>query len=228
MHSRQKQVMDSFVRVRSFLDANPATGVLNYDSARVMLDDIIQRLRGYAGAQVSGRELGRAETRRQSDQIQAIYDRHMRPIVTIARAQIAPDSDVGLPAALRMPRMPIGPTKVLAASDGMIEAVRQFEAVFIVNGMPADFITQFQSARDALERLMGGRATQIGTHVAARTGLKVQLTRGRRAVERLDAIVRASFRGDWVKIVAWRGAKRVHQAPGGAGARNAAEETKAA
>lgn len=76
MHSRQKQVMDSFVRVRSFLDANPATGVLNYDSARVMLDDVIQRLRGYAGAQVSGRELGRAETRRQSDQIQAIYDRH--------------------------------------------------------------------------------------------------------------------------------------------------------
>ena len=28
MYRRQKQVMDSFVRVRSFLDANPASGAL--------------------------------------------------------------------------------------------------------------------------------------------------------------------------------------------------------
>jgi len=223
MNRQQKQRMDSFVRVRSFLDANPVKGTLSYTSAREMLEDVVQRTREYAGAQVSGRELSRAEVRRQADQIASIFDRHMRPIVTIAKSQIAPESDVGLPAALRMPRTPIGPTKLLAACDGMIEAARQFEAVFIANGLPADFLAQFASARNALDRVMGERATQIGTHVAARAGLQVQLRRGRRAVERLDAIVRASFRGDAMTLSAWRGAKRVHLVSGGAGSRAALE-----
>ncbi|MHB1297355.1 MAG: hypothetical protein ACYC0B_02400 [Gemmatimonadaceae bacterium] len=59
MYMKQKQGMDSFVRVRSFLDAHPTAGALNYASAREMLDDAIQRMRELAGAQVSGTELGR-------------------------------------------------------------------------------------------------------------------------------------------------------------------------
>ena len=228
MNTRQKQVMDSLVRVRAFLDAHPASGALSYANAREMLDEVMQRLRGNAGAQISGRELGRGEVRRQRDQIALILDRHMRPIVTIARSQIRPESDVALPAALRMPRQPLGPTKTLAACDGMIEAARQFEAVFVANGLSADFLAQFQAARDALERIMGTRATQVNTHVAARAGLQVELRRGRRAVERLDAIVRGSFRGDFITLSAWRGAKRVHLVPGGTRPRATEEVIEAA
>lgn len=90
MFSRQKQVMDSFVRVRAFLDAHPTTGALSYTSARETLDDVMQRLRAYAGEQVSGRMPSRAEVRRQADLIALLRDRHMRPIVTIACAQIEP------------------------------------------------------------------------------------------------------------------------------------------
>ena len=218
MNVRQKQVMDALLRVRAFVDAYPATGRLTYAAAREMLDDVVQKLRSYAGAQITGRELSRAELRRQADQIAALFDQHMRPIVTIARSQIEPESDVGLPAALRLPKAPLGPTKVLAACDGMIEAARQFEAVFVANGLPAGFLSQFASARNELERLASGRAMQVSTHVAARAGLQVQLRRGRRAVERLDAIVRAAFRGNEVALTTWRTAKRVHQAPGGSGA----------
>ena len=67
MYRRQKQVMDSFVRVRSFLDANPASGALGYASARDMLDEVVQLLRTYAGAQHSRRDLSRAAVRRQAD-----------------------------------------------------------------------------------------------------------------------------------------------------------------
>lgn len=228
MDKKQKQVMDSLVRVRAFLDAHPATGALSYASAREMLDGVLARAREYAGAQVSGRELSRAEVRRQADQMALLFDRHIRPIVTIARAQIAPESDVGLPAALRMPRQPLSATKLLAVCDGMIEAARQFEGVFVANGLPADFLAQFTAARDELERIRGGRATQVGTHVAARAGLRVELRRGRRAVERLDAIVRASFRGDLVRLSAWRGAKRVHLTPGVVGGRATEGEVAAA
>ena len=66
MYRNQKQVMDSFVRVRSFLDAYPTTGALTYASAREMLDDVVQRLR--------------------AEQIALLFDQYMRPLVTIARA----------------------------------------------------------------------------------------------------------------------------------------------
>ena len=223
MNKTQKQVMDSYIRVRAFLDAHPATGRLTYASSREMLDDVIRRLRAYAGAQLSGRELSRAEVRRQADQVALLLDHHMRPIVTIARSQIEPNSDKGLPAALRMPKVPIGPTKLFAACDGMLEAARQFEALFIANGLPQDFLAQFAAARDELERVASVRATQVSTHVAARKGLQVELVRGRRAVERLDAIVRASFRWDDVVLTTWRAAKRVHQVPGGTGGTGARE-----
>jgi len=64
MNRQQKQVMDSLVRARSFLDAHPATGTLSYASAREMLEDVVQRTRGYAGAQVSGRDLSRVGGKR--------------------------------------------------------------------------------------------------------------------------------------------------------------------
>jgi hypothetical protein len=219
MYARQKQVMDSLVRVRSFLDAHPASGALSYDSAREMLDDVMQRLRAFAGEQVSGRMLSRAEVRRKADLIALLLDRHMRPIVTIARAQIEPGSDVRLPVALRMPNAPLSPTRMLAACDGMIEAARQFEAVLVAEGLPADFLAQFADTRNALARGMERRATHVGTHIGARAGLKVQLRRGRLAVDRIDAIVRASFRGDEMTLAVWRGTKRVHLKPGGAGPR---------
>ena len=224
METRQRRVMDSFVRVRAFLGEHPAKGALAYASAQEMLDDVLARLRTFASAQYRGRELSRAETRRQVDQVALLFDHHIRPIVTIARAQIEPGSDVGLSAGLRMPKLPVSPSKLLTVCDGMTEAAREHEALFIANGLPADFLAQFETARSALERVMGGRTSQIGTHVAARTGLRVQLHRGRRAVDRLDAIVRAAFRGDVVTLTTWRAAKRVHLTPGGTGSRGTAEE----
>lgn len=217
MYTRQQQVLESFVRVRAFLDAHPATGPLGYADARATLDDALPRIRAYAGVQVSGRALSSAELRRQAQLITRLRDRHMRPIVTIARAQIEPESDVRLPAALRMPRASWRVTKVLQASDGMLGAARPFEALFIAEGLPVDFLAQFRQTRDALERVVGVRAALIGTHVGARAGLPVQLRRARRAVDRLDAVVRVAFEGDEAVLATWRAAKRMHRRPGGAG-----------
>ncbi len=138
LNGKQKQVMEAFLRVRTFLDEHPAPDALPYTSARGMLDDVLQRVPGLAGTHYRGRTLSRAEVQRQRDQIAQLLDQHIRPIVTIARARIEPDSDVGL---------------------------------------PADFLARLGSTRDELERVMGGRATQVGAHVEARQGLKVQFVR---------------------------------------------------
>jgi hypothetical protein len=129
-----------------------------------------------------------------------------------------------MPAALRMPRSGSGVTKVLQANDGMIAAARSFAEVFVAHGLPADFLERFTAARNALEEVAAGRATHVGAHVAARAGMQVQVRRGRRAVGRIDAVVRASFDGDEMTLAAWRAAKRVHQLGGGAGPRGAEDE----
>lgn len=217
MDKRQQQIADSFVRVRSFLDAHPASGTLSYTEPRRTLEDVIERLDEHAGDQVLGSERRRMEVRRQAEQIDQIYDLHMRPIVAIASAQIEPGSDVALPGGLRMPRQPLAPMPMIAACTAMIEAVRPFEALFISKGLPADFLAQFEAARDELNRMRGNKASQVDLHVSARAGLFVQLRRGRKAVAQLDSVVRASFRGDRLTLSAWRVAKRVHRLPSAAG-----------
>jgi len=214
MIAQQKQMLETLVRVRAFVAAHPVTGPLSYGSAPGTLDEVVPRVREYAGVQVTARALSSAELRAQAKLVQQLRDRHMRPIAAIARAQIEPESDVRLPAAIKMPRAGIGVTKILQACDGMIEAARPFEAVFIASGLPADFLARFTAMRDELEGMLGNRAALVGTHVGARAGLKVQIRRGRSAIDRIDAVVRATFDGDVETLAKWRAAKRVHQLTG--------------
>lgn len=214
MVNQVKQSMDLFVRVLAFLVSHPVSGRWSYDDARKALEAAVARLFDLAGAQVGGQELSRAELRSQKQQVRRLVDEHMRPIVTIAQAQIAPHSDERLPAALRMPRFPTSMVKVLARCDGMIEAARPFEAVFVAHGLPEDFLAQFAAARESLQRSLGGRAALIGQHVAARAGLAEEVRRGRRAVARLDAIIRAAHGNDRAVLTAWRAVKRLHKKPG--------------
>jgi hypothetical protein len=215
--NRQKREIDSLVRVRTFLVEHPATGIVNYADTREVLDDVIQQVDVHAGAQALANELGRAAKRRQKEQIDRMFELHMRPIAAIARAQMEPGSDVGLPAGLRLPKFPLAPSRALAASHAMIEAARPFEALLISKGLAPDFLAQFAAAREALLNMRGDRETQMGRRVAAGAGLEAQLRRGRRAVTQLDAIVRAAFRGDSMTLSAWRGMRRIHLAPGGTG-----------
>ena len=214
MYAKQKQVLESFVRVRTFLEDHPATGWLTYRGARETLDEVLERAFTHAGTQLSGPALHRGESRRQRQLMQRMRDRHMRPIVTIARAQIEPNADVGFPAAFRMPKVRLGVTMLLQACDGMMESAVPFEAALIEQGLPSDFLARFREAREELDRTQARRAELTSSHVGARVGLAVELRRGRLAVDRLDAVVRVAFDGDEAVLAAWRSAKRVRQLPG--------------
>ena len=119
-----------------------------------------------------------------------------------------------MPATIKMPPASLGVTKLLQACDGRIVVARPFEATFIANGLPVDFLARFTAVRDELEGMLGDRAALVGTHVGARAGLQVQIRRGRSAIDRLDAVVRAAFDGDVETLAKWRAAKRVHQLSG--------------
>lgn len=222
MIAQQKQKLQAFVRVQTFLESHPVAGPLGYSGARETLDDAVRRLNEFAAAQLTGRDLSRGELRRQKQLVKQLFDRHMRPIVTVARAQIEPESDVRMPA-MRMPRAGVSVVKLLHACDSMIESARTFEAAFVANGLPADFLARFTAARNELEAGLGGRATLIGMRVGARAGLEVQVRRAVRAVDRLDAVVRSAFEGDPVALTEWRTAKRTHRLPATAAKPSTAE-----
>lgn len=216
MNAQQQQVLLSFVRVRVFLDERPMSGSIDSRHARAMLDDAMRRVREHVTTQESARALGRAASRRQQELVRRIRDEHMRPMVTIARAQTEPGADVGLPVALRMPTGKLGLQEFVQWCDGMLELARPFEALFVSNGMPADFLVRFARARAELVESTAVRATLTTAHVSARRGLQVELRRARLAVDRLDAIVRANLCGDEAMLSVWRSTKRVHKLTGGA------------
>ncbi len=227
MYESQRQVLESFFRVRAFLHANPSRGRLTYGKAQEMLDEVLARLRTHAGRQVSGQAQRRAASRRQRDLVDQLRTGHMRPIVSTARAQVDPGSDVGIPAGFRMPRGKVRVSTMLELADAMIALAARHESLFVQQGLPPDFLARFAAARDQLARSVTEVLTHRGTHIEARIALRVELVRGRLAVDRLDAIVRASFRGDEAVLAAWKAAKRVHRLPGGAAATKAAEPAAA-
>lgn len=211
MYAKQKHVIDSLIRVRSFLEAHPLGGELSYDGPRERLEQVITRIWGHAGTQISGRALNRGEVRLQAQLMTQIRTRHMRPLVAIARAQVEDGADVRLRVAFRMPKVRIGVTKMIQVCDAMIAMARDFESVLIAEGRPTDFIARFVADRDALLSTQERRAHFTGSHVAAGAGLQVELRRGRLAVGRLDSIIRVAFEDDAPVLAAWRAAKRVHQ-----------------
>jgi hypothetical protein len=210
MDERQKQVLDAFDRVRAFVGEHPVEGTPSYGGAVATLDEVVPQLREYAGLELAGHQLRQVESRRQAEMIARIRTDHLRTIVGIAKTQIEPDAEKRLPAAFRMPSVNIRATRMLQVCDAMVEAAKPFEAQFVSAGLAPDFLAQLQAARDELAAALHGRARQVGTHVGARKGLEVQLGRGRRAVDRLDAVVRTRFASDPTVLAKWRAAKRVH------------------
>ena len=210
MQTKQKQVIDMIVRVLAFLAAHPAIDPASYAVPLGRLEGCLRQLREYAGAQLSGWTLKRAQLEKAEKLARRLMDWHIRPLVAIADALSAD----GEP----MPRIVQPPgditfTRLIAAADAVIDSARPFEAQFIEAGRPADFLAQLGNARAELERTLGDRAEERGKHIGATVGMEVQVRRARKAVKQIDPLVRISYEGNVVVLERWKAAKRVFALP---------------
>ncbi len=211
MKRRHQRVFEAFIRARSFLDEHPSLNDAAFANARAMLDEAMRQFEECAGEQLLGFAQRRAAVQRVRDQMERLVDHYIRPIATIARAHVEPGDDAGLPVALRMPRLPLAPTRLIAVCDGMIATARKYEAILAAEGIPAGFLDEFAAACETLVRLREERARSGDKHIKARGGMRAALVRGRLAMDRLDALVRARMRGDEAMLAVWRGGKRVYR-----------------
>lgn len=209
MRARQWRSFESLVRVRVFLTELSPRGKLSFDHALGKLDEAIATLRGFAANQYTAPARTREEAARQKELISRLLVDHMAPIVTITRSQMGPGKDAALPTMFRMPRGRVTVVRAIVVSDAMMVQAAPLSDLLIAEGMPPDWLARFKAARDALVRSQPRRARASITGSAATAGIEVALRRGRLALGRLDALMRATYRRDEAMLAAWRQVKRV-------------------
>ena len=213
MQVRQKQSFEALRRVQAFLADNPLPPPGSYGGPKELLDDVVARLTGHVNDQVTGGGLSKAEISNQGILRKVLREQHLRPIAKIASAMLrgAP----GIDKATKVPRARTTVTQLLAYASSFRTAAAPYEAVFVKNGRPADFLARLDAAANDLLQAQLGQARNFGNAVGAKEGMQDEIARGRDAVEMLDAIVTTAFAGNGQILGRWRSARRVRGLRGG-------------
>jgi hypothetical protein len=217
MLSTQKERIESYRRVHDFLAVHPPPESPGYVAQKKALDEVVASLHDHSSDQVAGRRLRSADGTRQTGLCKVLREEHLSPIAQIARASLR-DVPKEIAQALKMPKTGLGPLKLVAEATGMRKAAARYEARFINAGRPADFLQQLDAVAEEISRTALGKARNLGVQVGAGAGIALEIRRGREAIENIDTIVRAAFKGNKTVLAAWRTAKRVRVVASGAGA----------
>jgi len=213
MRARQWKTFESLLRVRESLTHMAPRGDATFGNALGALDAAIDTLHRLAATQHSAPASTRAEAARQKDLIDRLLRDHMAPIVAITRSLTGPGRDAALATMFRMPRGRVTVLRALVLSDVMMLTAQPFSDLLVAEGMPPDWLTRFAATREELERTRPRRANASRAKTEATAGIDAALRRGRLAVARLDALMRAAYRRDDSILIAWRRTKRVHLLP---------------
>jgi hypothetical protein len=207
MKSLYAAVLAALLRIQRFLDSN-ATLVadINTSDARTALDGIITALSGHAVAQTGSKRSIAAETGKQRVLRNALKGNHLRPIATIAAAQLEQVPEF---AALRMPPANATSRQLIAAARAMAPVAQQYSNTFIAMGRPKDFVAQLTAAADVLEASVTNQGTSKTRQTGATAGVKAEVARGRKLVKVLDAQVVPALAGNQALLTQWRTASRI-------------------
>lgn len=212
MQTSQGQMLDSLKAAQHFLDEHATKlGDVATGAARKRLDDVIAELATHVADQTGSELAAQGNTKKQRALRVALIRDHMAPISRIARADL-PDTPEIQP--LKMPRGKPSAQKLASIARGMSKAATPFAPVFLLSGLPVDFIHRLDAATDALLQAVVERSRNRGRRGGATTGLKERLSAGRKIVRVLDALVKSAGANDPVLVADWNIVKRV-QRPGG-------------
>jgi hypothetical protein len=212
MQTSQGQMLNSLTAVQHFLDEHATKlGDVATGGARKRLDDVIAELAAHVAEQSGSDLAAQGSTKKQRALRIALIRDHMAPISRIARADL-PDTPEIQP--LKMPVGRPSTQKLASVARGMAKAATPFAHVFLLGGLPTDFIARLDTATNALLQAVAERSRNRGRRGGATTGLRDRLSAGRKIVQVLDALVKSAGAKDPALLADWNIVKRV-QRPGG-------------
>ena len=114
-----------------------------------------------------------------------------------------------------MPRGRPTAQRLATLANGMAQTATQYSDVFVRAGLPQDFVKQLTDAADAMLNALGTRNESRARRRGATTGIRTQLSRGRKIVAVLDTFVQSALVSDPVLLAHWNVVKRVRKTTGG-------------
>ena len=209
MKKDQIHVGQSLEGVQQFLDAHAdVLQSVNASDARKDLDATATQLRATAAEQdVHARELkGVGGTRVQQEAV--LVKKFMTPLSKWARANLRGEPALGAltPSAGQLRRQ-----KLVVTAEGMLEAAGNYTARLTTGSFPADFLTQFSAAIDAVRGSLGNRKGRSTAKSGATKSIAALLRQGRSAVTALDGLVTHQIHGDARLEKEWAVAKRIRR-----------------
>ncbi len=206
MKSSHAATLNTLTRVQRFLDLNGSSlGDINASGYRKILDDVVGKLSAHAADQTTTKRAAAAEAAKERVLRNALKLNHMRPIATVASAQLRQVPDF---AALKMPPKNATSRTLITYAAAMKTAASEYADAFVGAGLPADFLDELQGAADALSNSLTNRTSNGAAQRGATVGLDAEATRGRQAVKVLDSLVEPLIQGNLALLGQWTAAKR--------------------
>src|SRR5687768_16269847 len=165
MDARQQKLIESYQRVKAFLAEHAPPDAPGFAAARESFETVLAQITDHSSAQLMGRQLAKAESQRVKSLMHKLRLYHMKPIVTIARAEI--EQQPGITEAFQLPHGSVGAVRLLAAAKAMWESAQLYQSAFVGAGRSTDFLERLSAAMTAVESALGGHARNIGTRVGA-------------------------------------------------------------
>lgn len=227
MNKYQRRTLRRFRRVQEFLTNNPVPGTAAQLDA---LSKVILQLPDTGAEQEFARRQTRGETARQRELRRALWLHHLRPIVRIASRTLGTPMSPELKATFTLPRQSTDNDALIQAASAMAKVAEINAAMFIRQGLPADFVPQLRRATAALSDALGARVETVRRRNVAAESVAELVKRGRASLEMLDAIVSSRLESRPELLAAWKTAKRLAEAgePGTGPSTEAPAEVKAA
>lgn len=207
MKSTQATTLNTLTRVQRFLDDNGAAlGTINQSGYRAVLDEVIQTLNAHAVDQTASKRSSAAATAKERVLRNALKLNHMRPIATVAAAQLRQVPEF---LALKMPPVTSTSRGLIAWAGAMGGAASTYAKTFVDAGLPQDFLAELQSASDTLNTSITSRGSAKAALRGASAGLAAESQRGRQAVRVLDSLVEPLIGGNVALLSQWKSASRI-------------------
>ena len=207
MNTTQGNMLLSLENAQAFLSENAAAlGGVVTTGARAMLDDSLVELSNHASVQNGQTRAGKSAIARRQALRTALIRDHMTPIAKIARLELAGTPEL---VSLSLPKGQPTVEQLAALANGMAQAAAPYADVFIRAGMTPDFIQALRTASDDMVQALKDRTQSKGKVRTATSALRNKLSRARKVVHVLDAMVKSALVGNQDLLAGWTLVKRI-------------------